>query len=127
MTIELAAASARLAHQLEIEGYQLGLVVDASDAEAVSEASATLEEVGIEPSRRLAQLRPRIGENFLRSGDLIDFIERYGHEYVAVLLSPGLFDSAEEQARFETTCRDEGCELIWRSTPQKPVEEEGTQ
>lgn len=44
---------------------------------------------GLAPLRRLALLRPRPGEEAVRSDDAADFLRRYGHEYGLVWLPLG--------------------------------------
>jgi kynureninase len=41
---------------------------------------------GYDPDRFVTRLRPRIGEDTFRTGDVIAFLRRYGHEHAVVLL-----------------------------------------
>jgi kynureninase len=40
---------------------------------------------GYDPDRFVTRLRPRPGEDVLRTGDVVDFLRRYGHEQAVVL------------------------------------------
>ena len=111
-----AAATARIAGVLVAQraagGHRLGVIVADDDPAAAEHAAAILESSGLAPQRRLARLRPRIGETQLRAADLTDFADRYGHEYAAALLPEHLFP-ADERARLEAACRQEGCDVYW--------------
>lgn len=111
-----AAATARIVGVLVAQraagGHRLGVIVADDDPVAAEHGAAILESSGLAPARRLARLRPRVGETQLRAADLTDFADRYGHEYAAALLPAGRFP-ADERARLEAACRQEGCDVYW--------------
>jgi hypothetical protein len=92
-------------------GVRLGIVVE-HDAtpEVVEFASQHLYRHGLEPARRLARIQPRLGEPKLRSADLADFVERYGHEYTTLM-----FDGAStfaSDSSVAAAARVAGCEIV---------------
>lgn len=68
-----------------------GVLVEWTSRESVTDAAGTvLRSHGYDAARFLARVHPRCGENALRSGDLADFLVRYGHEYSTVIFAVGL-------------------------------------
>jgi len=70
-------------------------------------AELLLERAGQRPVRRLATLRPRVGEPRTRAEDVADFVRRYGHEYTVVTVTEDLLSGPLVDA-----CRTEGCHLV---------------
>lgn len=110
---QVARVRTILAEQLATGGRRLGLIVAHDDVQAERRGSELLESVGLPPLRRLARIRPRPGESCLRATDLTDFVRRYGHEYVEVLLPHSTIPSDDERSLFEAACREEGCDVLW--------------
>ncbi|NPC98722.1 PaaX family transcriptional regulator C-terminal domain-containing protein [Nocardioides sp. zg-DK7169] len=66
-------------------GHRQGIAVGPDVApEVVAAAAEVLACAGADPQRRLATVRPRVGETRTRTEDLRWFVERYGHEYTVV-------------------------------------------
>lgn len=66
-------------------GHRLGILAcDVRSPDVLAAMSDTLLARGLRPERRLAKLGARFGEAGLRSGDVVDFLSRYGHEYGVV-------------------------------------------
>jgi kynureninase len=77
------------------------------------EAVRIVTERGLVPERRLNRLQSRPGESALRTDDVVDFLERYGHEYCAALfpLSGGL-----DRDRIAAAAATERIDLGWTSS-----------
>jgi len=89
-------------------GRRLGVAVALpAPAALVDGVAAILTDSGQLPARRLARLRPRPGESTTRAQDVAWFVERFGHEYTAVVLAPGMLTPV-----VETACRSEQCTPI---------------
>lgn len=112
----LTKARLRLVDEVASDGHRLGLIVLDCDQPAIREATAVLEAASLLPLRRLAKLQPRHGEEDVRIEDIIDFVEHYGHEYVAAALPTSAVPSAADRANLETACSLEGCDLLWHSS-----------
>ncbi|GAB6896977.1 hypothetical protein [Kineosporia succinea] len=96
----------RIAHRPA--GRRLGIIAGMPlDETLLNQISAILEASGQPPLRRLARLRPRPGENTTRPHDAAWFVERFGHEYTTVVLTPDMLSPQVEKA-----CRDEQCALV---------------
>lgn len=95
-------------------GTRLGVIVthDAppSTTRAVDAAAIS---AGLVPARRVARLRPRVGEDTIRPPDIADFIRRYGHEFVSVVLPAAVQDVASDRLEIELACRTSACDLWW--------------
>lgn len=107
------AAVLREAHQPT--GHRLGILTTAAaPPDVLDVARSVITDRGSEPRRRLAVLRPRVGESTIRLDDVTDFVARYGHEYTCVVLPvpAGPSPPAEELALLRTTCTREGCHLV---------------
>ena len=64
-------------------GHRLGVVVfGEADSDILAVFAGWLERHDLLPARRLARVGPRLDEHQLRSEDAVDFLRRYGHEYV---------------------------------------------
>jgi kynureninase len=76
-----------LAREYRPAGYRAQLMVG-FPALPHFETAATdaVESAGLEPGRRVARMHPRPSEDAIRTGDLVEFIVKYGHEYCAGLL-----------------------------------------
>jgi hypothetical protein len=68
---------------------------------------------GLVPDRRLNRLQSRPGESALRTDDVVDFLQRYGHEYCAALfpLSGGL-----DRDRIAAAAAAESIDVGWTDT-----------
>jgi len=77
-------------------------------------AEVLLEHTGQRPLRRLATIRPRVGEPRTRAEDVTDFVRRYGHEYTVVTVTEDLLSGPLVDA-----CRAEGCRLVTTPTPSR--------
>ncbi len=53
---------------------------------SIAAAARAIEAHGMSADRRLCCLQPRPGEPHARAADVVDFLERYGHEYSVMLL-----------------------------------------
>lgn len=105
--------AATLLEQVTDSGHRLGVIVEHGDSDAERDAAGLLRTVGLAPDRRLARLRPRVGEHVLRADDLAHFASRYGHEYVAAILRFETFSSDDDRNLIEAALRGEGCEVAW--------------
>ena len=85
-----AALERRLAEVYEPAGHRLGILSAGVDAAAVAAVDRVIARRGLEPGRRHARVQPRPGESAVRAEDLADFVRRYGHEYQAAVLAPGV-------------------------------------
>jgi predicted alpha/beta hydrolase family esterase len=89
-------------------GRRLGIAVAGDLPNGVLDHAARLLRItGQRPLRRLATVRPRVGETRTRPEDVSDFVRRYGHEYTLLTVPEDLRSSSLEDA-----CRDEGCLLV---------------
>jgi kynureninase len=78
-----AAIESVLDRLVRPEGHRLGIAAFGPvDAKVDSALSGWLERQGLAPGRRLARVGPRLGEHRVRAGDVVDFLRRYGHEYL---------------------------------------------
>ena len=84
-------------------GHPVDPEIDAAARELVTER-------GLDPLRRVATLRPRPDETELRTQDVLQFLERYGHEY-----STGWFPAGTEldQDQLTAAASRVGCTLGW--------------
>ncbi|WP_020495827.1 hypothetical protein [Sciscionella marina] len=96
-------------------GVRLGILVLAECEDAVEEVAAEqLRAHGLRPARRLAKLRPRTTEPTVRSADLVDFLQRYGHEYsVALLPTITMTGQPLDTVAVEQAARRSGCTITW--------------
>lgn len=77
------------------------------------EAVRIVTERGLAPERRLNRIQSRPGESALRTDDVVDFLQRYGHEYCAALfpLSGGL-----DRHRISAAAAAESIDVGWTSS-----------
>lgn len=93
-------------------GHRLGIAVGMPAPDDLLDGlAAILRASGHDPVRRLARVRPRPGEAATRPEDVAYFVERYGHEYTAIVLDPDSSSDAVTRA-----CAAEGCALILGTT-----------
>jgi kynureninase len=107
----VTAAAAFLAEHYAPVGTRLQLLLGHPVDPAVdAEARALVAERGLEPLRRVATLRPRPDEQDLRTEDVVQFLERYGHEY-----STGWFgaDAPLDREAVTSAASRVGCTLGW--------------
>jgi hypothetical protein len=76
-----------------------------------AEAARALIASGVQPVRRLATLRPRVGESLTRTADIAYFVQRFGHEYTVVVAGPP--DGADCRELLVAACADAGCTLLF--------------
>jgi kynureninase len=106
-----APAVAFLAAHYAPTGTRLQLLLGTPVDPAVDAAARALViERGLDPLRRVATLRPRPGEDDLRTEDVQQYLERYGHEY-----STGWFPAGSplDRAALTATASRVGCTLGW--------------
>ncbi|SRR6266545_3483928 len=95
--------------QFRPEGHRLGIAVaTASPTPSLGALEDALRAHGLSPSRRLARLRPRLGEQDVRTDDVVDFLSRYGHEY-ALFVVPA---DAPDPDMLAAAARAAGCEVV---------------
>ena len=93
-------------------GRRLGIAVAGEiPAHVHHHVAALLEITGQQPLRRLATIRPRVGESRTRAEDVTDFVRHYGHEYTVVTITEDLLSDDLAEA-----CRAEGCRLVTTAT-----------
>lgn len=98
-----------LGRRFRPEGHRLGIAVaSAAATPLLPELERLLESHDLRPQRRLARLHPRVGEDTLRADDVVDFLERYGHEY-ALFVIPA--DMPEASVLADAAARA-GCEVV---------------
>lgn len=88
-----AAVRALLEESYQPEGPRMQVMLGSPIPAVVEEEAVRIvTERGLVPDRRLNRLQSRPGESALRTDDVVDFLQRYGHEYCAALfpLSGGL-------------------------------------
>lgn len=105
-----------LRHTLELlhrpAGRRLGIAVSVPAPDELAAAAAgVLELSGVTAARRLAFLRPRVGETSTRPDDAVDFVRRYGHEYTVLAVAPEL-----GTPELRSACAQEGCRLLFVSS-----------
>ena len=95
-------------------GKSLGVLVGSDvDDEVRRRIAAAVAAAGLPPERRVATVRPRLGEHVLRAEDLIDFADRYGHEYSLAVFSADPRWGDAEQQRIATAMLRNGCGVVW--------------
>lgn len=88
----------------------------ASEQDAVEHALLT---AGHTALRRRAILQTRSGEAELRFGDVMEYLELYGHEYALVVARPFSDCEGREEAIADAAQRA-GCHFEWEPSPRTP-------
>ena len=93
------------------QGYRAQVMVGFPTITALEEAaiSAVLA-AGADPARRVALVHPRPGEDAMREVDVVEYFEKYGHEYCAALLNA---ESPLDIAVVTAAAHAVGCAILW--------------